>query len=296
MIVEFAGKAVSTPQELQGIVEQAAIVVQVLHADFKSSRAQAVQVFRRDRVPAFGNHLKGGLDSVGVVDVHQLLAKVASRHGFDVVSYGDAAASAIRPKPDEGNAVNAACLEREQQEVLANILDRSVHGPMRELLLVPFGRPEFLNVLAQQAVGKRPNPVVDALEQTLVSTELDAGVALESEIVDDFVWIEWQRKLRPVNQCAGERIAEHGPWLGLRNPLQGTAIAGGARAKLEVSRFRGQFFDEAEVQELLGAAISVQHSVSQRPLISRRVQYRLLSFTHSGPLIFMKPLRLDNLR
>src|ERR1035441_2682059 len=47
-------------KELISLIEQPAIVVEILHAHFKSAPAQSVQKFRSDGVSLFGDDLKGG--------------------------------------------------------------------------------------------------------------------------------------------------------------------------------------------------------------------------------------------
>ena len=116
--------------------------------------------FGSDAVALLGNDLHGSFDPIGIVDIHEGGAEISSGPGLDVVGHEGAGGFPLGPEPNEGNATRARFPEREQQQLLQQIIDGTVDRPAWEGMFGPVSQVEFLQVFAQGHRQKRAQEVI----------------------------------------------------------------------------------------------------------------------------------------
>src|SRR5215471_15879539 len=117
--------------------EKSAVMVQVVHVEFKPSSPDLAEKFLGDGISFFRNNLEGRFDANGIVEVHQLRAEVSSGQLIHIMRHDDATRRAIGPKPDEGQLLYAQGRHRASEKLFEELFDCSVDRPARKRDLVP---------------------------------------------------------------------------------------------------------------------------------------------------------------
>ena len=117
------------------------------------------------------------------------------RHGYTALG-------AFGPKPNEGHPVNAVCLHGQQQQSLAQVLDRRVHWPVRKDEASPAIQMGSLNMSPDIHMHQRPQEVVRVSQRPLPSVQgavMKAFcVTLQTKVIDNISRSKWQNRIRTV--------------------------------------------------------------------------------------------------
>lgn len=224
--------------ELFFIVKQAPIVIQVLYVHLIPTISDRIDEVGGNHIPFFGNNLKRRLDSKGIIEVHQLMAKIHALFTLNIVSHRHAALGTMGPEPDERHSRDALSLHREQQKRFTNTLHRSIDRPVRERVILPISGVKSLDSPPHRHGGKRSQKIVCSSKNPAALTNVD--ISLQPQVIDNFVWVERQIYGTVVDDNVAEGIVSHGPGNRGCISLPDAAITGNIRGKFKIGANEGQ--------------------------------------------------------
>src|SRR5712691_2163063 len=108
-----------------------------LDIDLEASLPNGIEVFWRDGIAFFRDDLKGSLDPIGIIDVHQGASEVTPDRPFDIIGDDSTSGMAFRPKPDERDTVNVQGLHGESEQLFNQSVHAAIHRPCRERNRLP---------------------------------------------------------------------------------------------------------------------------------------------------------------
>ena len=132
------------------VPEQVSVMIQIVDDNLETAIPNRLQECRGHVVPLLRDDLEGCLDPKGIVDVHQLAAKIHPARCFHVVRDQRTTGSALRPEPDERNLLQVLRPHGQEQHLLQNIVHRPVDRPVREWNLFPAPEAYFLEMLSNR--------------------------------------------------------------------------------------------------------------------------------------------------
>src|SRR6266436_5817133 len=103
-----------------------------LDIDLEAALPNDIEVGWRDGIAFFRDNLKGRLDPIGIIDIHQGASEVASTRLFDIMGDDSARGMAFRPEPDEGQAVKVQGLLGESEQLFKQPVYTALHWRSRE--------------------------------------------------------------------------------------------------------------------------------------------------------------------
>src|SRR5437764_12289278 len=89
-------------KKLCSVTKQVSVIIQIVDIELKPAPSDFVNVLLRNFVAHLWNYLKGRLDAVGVIEIHQLRREPPALCSFDVVRHNKTATHASRPEPNKG--------------------------------------------------------------------------------------------------------------------------------------------------------------------------------------------------
>jgi len=192
VLIDFARSA----EKLVPVAVQEAVVVEVLHVDFKPPAANAFQVVLGDGVSLFRHHLKRSFHAELIVNVHQGGSERPPRFGLDVMSEDRATRVSFRPKPDKRDGIDALCLHGEHEALFEQALYSQIDRPSGEGAVLPAAESQPLEMFADADGEEGPDEVVRFMKQLVISNthkKLTVGhIAFMAKVSDYFVQAEWE--------------------------------------------------------------------------------------------------------
>src|SRR5262249_18003984 len=146
ILVDFFGASAKLLQ----VPKQSSIMPEPLNIDLEASLSNGIEVFWRDGIALFRDNLKGRFDSIGIIDVHQGAGEIAPNGLFDIMGDDSARGMALRPEPDEGQAVNVQGLHGKSEQLFKQPVHAAIHRPYRESNRLPSSQRDLLEMFSQR--------------------------------------------------------------------------------------------------------------------------------------------------
>src|ERR1700691_2564615 len=127
---------------------QSAIMIQILHSDFKTTLAYRFQKSRRNFISSLRDHLERRLHSVSIVNIHELSAEIPAQSRFDIMGHDRGTRSTLRPEPDKWNSLHFLRLEFKKHHAFKQIVHAPINRPMRKRYLIPAFEMNSLKILS----------------------------------------------------------------------------------------------------------------------------------------------------
>ena len=169
-----------------------------MYAHFASGLADRGDHVRGDVISHLRNKLKRRSDSILPLQLEDSVAEVLAGTRFHVVGHDGTSIKAFWPIPDEGELNLARRLQRHRPQLPDEILDRRIDRPGRERYLGPVLQGDALQDPANCRRKQRPEGIVDTSRDRVAADDVRAravnrrNILLETQIVDDFSWVEGQ--------------------------------------------------------------------------------------------------------
>src|SRR4029077_2140542 len=109
----------------------------------------------------------------------------------------------LRPKPNEGYAIDALSLQLEEHELFKNALNTGVDRPVRKADFLPIPQVYSLEVLSNGNGEKRPHRIVslfkDGTRAASFPIAIRACIAFVAEVGGDFRRVEGEPECPPLD-------------------------------------------------------------------------------------------------
>src|SRR5690348_785853 len=126
-----------TPKKLLFFMIEMPIVVKVVHVKLKAPIPNLIDIRLTNLVTLFWNHLEGGSESVGLVDIHESPRQIPPTRVFNIVSHNETAWRALGPKPNEWKLLDTSSFHCKLQEFLMQGINCEIDRPRGEAPFLP---------------------------------------------------------------------------------------------------------------------------------------------------------------